>query len=711
MSEKQEDKFAGDELVLLAHILQHISEAALVLDPIAGVSYASASCLKVLGKVPQELLGARAVDFIEEGDVPRAIEARMSALATGHSGPLDLRGLHGDGNYRWFEAEWWRLDDPGSGHQRVVLHLRDIEDRMRNSEELDLSRAQQNRILQHGAGVIAILDPESGLLSSISPSVQQVLGWRPDQISELPITRFIHPENSGAFSEIVLQVSGSPSGQSQMEIKFRHSDNTWRVMELRLENLVSEDSGQGLLLYIYDVTERRIALDELSRQQRTDSLTGLANRFLLLDRIDVALEAQDHTESRVVLLKFDIDKFGMFNDALGHDFGDELLREFARRLRGIARTLRSLNSQEVTIARTTSDEFALLVSSTNFAIRPAEIVEELRHALLAPFSLTGSDHVVTACIGVAVSESDCSSESLARDASTAMHFAKSTGVNQVSYFNSRVREAAIERLETQSNLVRAIDREELLLHFQPAYDTLTGFLESTEALVRWQHPERGLLGPQHFIPDAESSNRIIELGRWVIDHAARTAVTWMFHDPESPRKMWVNVSALQLQSERFAQNLSESLRSVGLPTSSFGIEITESVLLVSDPQISKNLDSIHQYGISIALDDFGTGYSSLTYLQRYKVDAIKIDQSFVSGLNSDADATSIVVAVNGLGRSLNLSVIAEGVETLGQLDALIAMGCTLVSGFGLCRPLPEAELLPLLNVPLQARRLELGQIQ
>ena len=700
-------EFLMDEMALISHILDHSTEAAIVLDPLVGICYSTVSCNQVLGRSPEQLLGAHAKSFFHEDDVPRAIEARISALAVGHSGPLDLRGLHGDGTYRWFEAEWWRFDEPGSGKQRVVLHLRDIDHRIRTVEALNISQAQQDRLLQYGAGVTAILSSESGVLSYVSPSIHHVLGWTQDQISELPISRFIHPEDGLAFEQLQEQVLLTPNGRSQIEIRCRNKNGSWRIMELTLENLITEDAVGGLLFYIYDVTDRRQALDELSRQQRSDSLTGLANRYLLLDRIAVGLESNDQPDSSVSLLKFDVDRFGMFNDALGQQVGDEMLREIARRLRTLARRLRSLQGVEVTVARLSSDEFALLLVSKQSKLGPAELVEELRQLLVQPFNLAGTDHAVTVCIGAAVAESGATAEDMARDASAAMHFAKSTGANQVSYFNRRVREAAIERLETQSDLIRAIDRDELVLHFQPAYDTRTGLLESTEALVRWNHPERGLLGPGFFVPDAESSNRIVELGQWVIDHAAQTAVAWKFDDPAAPRKMWVNVSALQLQSTTFAQDLADSLRSAGLAPTSFGIEVTESVLLVSDPQISKTLDDIHEIGCSIALDDFGTGYSSLTYLQRYNVDAIKIDQSFVAGLTSDEDDASIVVAVNSLGRSLNLSVIAEGVETSGQLDALISMGCTLVSGFGLCRPIPEDELAPLLHVPLQARRVEI----
>lgn len=696
-----------DEMALITHILDHSTEAALVLDPLKGISFATASCSHVLGRTPEQLSGALAKAFFHEDDVPRAIEARVGALALGHSGPTDLRGLHGDGGYRWFEAEWWRFDEPGSGRQRVVMHLRDIDHRIQTVTALSVSQAQQDRLLQYGAGVTAILLPDSGLLSYVSPSVQHVLGWSQEQISELPMRRFIHPDDITAFEEIQAQVADLDQGRAQIEIQCRHKNGSWRTVELTLENLISEDAVKGLLFYVYDVTDRRQALDELTRQQRTDSLTGLANRFLLLDRIAVALETIDHGAGSLVLLKFDIDRFGMFNDALGQEVGDELLGEFARRLRALARRLRSVSRLEVTVARLSSDEFGLLVSAADKELVPAELVEELRHSLITPFSLQGTEHAVTVCVGVAVSEQDSTAEEIARDASAAMHFAKSTGANQVSYFNRQVREAAIERLETQSDLVRAIQRDELVLHFQPAYDTRTGHVESTEALVRWQHPERGLLGPGYFVPDAESSNRIVELGNWVIDHAAQVAANWKFDDPAMPRKMWVNVSALQLQSSTFAENLSDSLRSAGLASSAFGIEITESVLLVSDPQISKTLYDVHHRGVSIALDDFGTGYSSLTYLQRYKVDAIKIDQTFVAGLTSDADDASIVVAVNSLGRSLNLAVIAEGVETAGQLDALISMGCTLVSGFGLCRPIPEEELTPLLNIPLQTRRVEI----
>ena len=433
------------------------------------------------------------------------------------------------------------------------------------------------------------------------------------------------------------------------------------------------------------VTDARM-VDDARHRAMHDALTGLPNRSLFMDRAAHALNSARRRRSAVAVLFLDLDNFKVVNDSLGHAAGDELLLAVGGRLR---ETLRRSD----TVARFGGDEFGILVEDVtdeNDAVRVAEQVAAL---FVHPFPLEGREHFVSASIGIAISDGAADRpETLIRNADAAMYRAKAHGRGGYELFDDLMRARALERLRVESELRTALTREELFLEYQPIVSLSTGEITGAEALVRWQHPERGRLSPAEFIAVAEDSGLIVRLGEWVLTAACDEAARWAQLRPDGPPlSVSVNLSARQVSETRLTSVVEEALAVSGLDAANLVLEITESVLLEDADAPVQTLRTLRDLGVRLVLDDFGTGYSSLGYLKRLPLDGLKIDRQFVDGLGTDSDDTAIVSAVAGMARGLGLTVIAEGVETAAQAEALRALGCQRGQGYLYARPLaPEA---------------------
>lgn len=416
-----------------------------------------------------------------------------------------------------------------------------------------------------------------------------------------------------------------------------------------------------------------------------DPLTGLPNRALLNDRLQGALDRSGRSDGTVVVIMLDLDEFKVVNDGLGHDAGDVLLVAVARRISGAIR-------RGDTLARFGGDEFAIVSEAVPDRDVPV-LAERILDSLSAPFAYAGREVTVTASVGVAVATDSASAQTMLRDADAAMYRAKATGRDRVVHFRQTMYEQAAGRLDQQAMLRRAIERDELRLHYQPVIDLATGRTVGVEALARWQHPERGLLGPGEFIPLAEETGLILPLGTWVLERALHQLAEWR-HGGGDVDEVWVavNLSARQMRDPRLVDRVAQALHRTGVPPRCLHLEITETVVMESVDTAIETLERLRMIGVHISVDDFGTGYSSLAYLKRLPVSTLKIDRSFVDGLGTDASDRSIVDAIVNLARSLDLAVVAEGVETLHQVRILRELGVDTGQGYLWSFPLPAEDV-------------------
>jgi diguanylate cyclase (GGDEF)-like protein len=414
-----------------------------------------------------------------------------------------------------------------------------------------------------------------------------------------------------------------------------------------------------------------------------DALTGLPNRALGLDRLCHALARRQREGIDVAILVFDLDRFKLINDSLGHGAGDELLVALAPRLLAEVRPTD-------TVARLGGDEFLVVCEGLHGAGEAIGVARRLGDAIARPIGVPSGHHHVTASIGIAVaSHGDDTPESLLRDADAAMYRAKERGRGRYELFDDALRRHVLHRVRTDSELRRALDRSELDVHYQPVVDLRTGAPVATEALVRWRHPERGLVGPTEFIPIAEETGLILRLGRWVLERAVHEAARWQ-DQLETPITVTVNVSGRQVADATFPAEAEEIVACAGVPPGTIALEITESVLMDELHSPAMVLGELHDRGFKLILDDFGTGYSSLSYLKRFSLDILKINRSFVSGIARNADDRAIVEATIRMAHALGMTVIAEGIETEEQRRRLAALGCERAQGFLLSKPLPAA---------------------
>jgi diguanylate cyclase (GGDEF)-like protein len=440
------------------------------------------------------------------------------------------------------------------------------------------------------------------------------------------------------------------------------------------------------------MTERKAFEEQLRQQAFYDSLTGLPNRILFRDRLEQALVRTARGKDGVGLLLLDLDNFKLINDSLGYEVGDKLLMEAAGRLRGCVRA-------RDTVARLGGDEFAVmleLLTGDQDALFVAKVIAE---QFRRPFTLNGREVVVTASVGITFGDANReSADSLMRNADVAMHRAKSDGKARYVLFEGTMHINTLARLNLENDLRRAITDNELRIHYQPIVSMGSGKITEIEALVRWQHPTRGLISPGDFIPVAEETGLIIPLGKWVLEQACLQLADWHRQFPsDPPLTLSVNLSPRQFQKPFLVADVMQALLEAGLAASCLKLEITESLIMRDVEATIRTLWELKQQGVRIAVDDFGTGYSSLSYLKRLPLDVLKIDRAFIDGIGDDREATAIVKAIIALAQSLGLKVTGEGIETAEQARLLRDWGCDLGQGYHFSRPLDAARLQVLLG--------------
>ena len=530
---------------------------------------------------------------------------------------------------------------------------------------------------------IMITDADGQILS-VNPAFSQITGYSADEAIGNDTRLLASKRHDRAFFAAMWRQL-LEGGRWQGEIWNRRKNGE---VYLNLLNITALHGTSGevqkFVAVFSDVTELRQKDDQLKRMAYQDSLTGLPNRLLLADRLGQSIEQAKRGHTKVALLFIDLDNFKVVNDSLGHNVGDTLLRLVAERLQS------SLRKGD-TIARAGGDEFVVICPEVHGGAEVAEVAEKLIAQLAVPFRLGHTPVRVGASIGLALFPGDGEDlTTLMMAADTAMYRAKADGRNSFRFFDASMMSAAVERLQLESALRRALASGEFELHYQPKIDLRTGLVLGSEALIRWNSKDRGLISPTAFIPAAEEMGLIGEIGDWVLAEACRQLRDWK-NQGLPPLSVAVNVSARQFLQNTFADLVEAHLAKHALDPSLLEIELTESTVMTQPDRVIDQLLRLRSIGLSVAIDDFGTGYSSLSYLKKLPLKTIKIDRSFVHDVDSDADNQAIVSAILGLAGSLGMSVVAEGVETEGEERCLKAAGCAMAQGYRYAKPLPAAD--------------------
>ncbi|HEX2221066.1 MAG TPA: EAL domain-containing protein [Candidatus Limnocylindria bacterium] len=551
------------------------------------------------------------------------------------------------------------------------------------------SEARFRSLVQNASDVILVLD-QRGTIVYETPSVEKVLGYRPEQRIGGSAFENVHPDDIQTVRAGLGRVLAQPNAEHQLDFRVRHADGSWRGIHAIAKNLLDDEHVRGVLVNCRDITDRQQLEEQLRHQAFHDALTGLANRALFADRVDHALHRAGRHPSSVAVLFLDLDDFKTVNDSLGHEAGDELLRAVADRLR------RALREGD-TAARLGGDEFAILLEEVD-SEGAAEVADRVLDALRGRFRVGRRELGISASIGVAVGRTRASASDLLRNADVAMYRAKAAGKGRVVMFRSGMERAAANRLQLRADLERALQHGELVVHYQPIVDLAGGDIRGVEALVRWNHPRRGLLGPVEFIGLAEETGQILRLGRFVLEEACRQVCAWnRARLARLPLMVSVNLSVKQLEHPGIGEEVAAVLRATGLPPELLTLEITETVLMQDTELTRRALANLKTLGVRIVIDDFGTGYSSLNYLRRFPIDGLKIDRSFVAALETGREEAALVASILSLSRTLRLHTVAEGIERPEQLSRLRALGGELGQGYHFAGPMTSADVAQLVE--------------
>ncbi|MCL5800961.1 MAG: EAL domain-containing protein [Gammaproteobacteria bacterium] len=558
----------------------------------------------------------------------------------------------------------------------------EIADRIRAEQALrEIAIALENAV--EG---IARLDAE-GRYSTVNKAYADMIGYAPEDLIGAEWSITVHPDDLGLAKAAYQRMRAS--GKSEVEVRDLRKDGSVFYKHIVMVGAYDEQNKLiGHYCFMHDITQRKQAEARLEHLALYDPLTGLPNRKLLDDRLRQVLSEADREGHMVALLFIDLDHFKHINDSFGHGMGDKLLKAVADQLSA------GLRAGD-TIARLGGDEFAVVLPNIRHVDEVAGIVRKIQALLDAPFTVDGRELHVSASIGITMyplDEGDV--EGLIRNADTAMYHAKESGRNTFRLYTAELHARATRRLALESGLRHALNREEFVLHYQPQVDLRTGRLVGMEALLRWRHPEEGLIPPMEFIPVAEETGLIVPIGEWVLKTVCTQIRVWEKH-VFPPLRVAVNISVQQVKHRVLLETVRRALAEAGVEPQYLDLELTESILMGA--QTTTCIEALDEMGVNFSLDDFGTGYSSLAYLKRFPIDHLKIDRSFVRDIATDPDDAAIVKAVIAMARALGMKVIAEGVETREQLELLSGEGCDMIQGYYCSKPLPADEITELVR--------------
>ncbi len=572
--------------------------------------------------------------------------------------------------------------------EAISMVARDLSELKAAEQRVEASEIRLAALVEHASDLVCVAD-DAGRVIYASPAVARVLNLSASELEGTPVFDLVHPDDRGNLMGRMEEIVNTPGISPSLEARVAHADGGWRHMEVVTTNLLNNPAVSGIVINARDITERVEVAAQLEEKAFHDELTGLPNRSLLLDRLADALHRASRHDRMVGVLFLDLDRFKVVNDSLGHSVGDELLSETARRLE---QTIRP----DDTVARLGGDEFVVVIGNMVRTTDALVAAERVRSAVAQPVTLGNESTVVTTSVGIAIAFGDESPAELLQDADTAMYRAKEGGRDRAEMFDDHLRAQAVRRHSVEQTLRSALENKRIEVHFQPLVRISDGSVVGAEALARIRTSEGELLQPVEFIDVAEDSGLIADLGSQVLALAFQRVSRWS-KNANRPFSMAVNVSARQLADPTFPTLVGEALEKNNLEPQQVALEFTESALIAANPVTEQVLGELTELGIRMGLDDFGTGFSSMTYLKRFPINFLKIDRTFVAGLDSNDDDTAIVTGTVALAHSLGLQVVAEGVETEPQLQQLQKLQCDLAQGFHFSEPVTDAEFDRFLN--------------
>lgn len=624
----------------------------------------------VIGRpLPREAIGPKLADVFEQR--PELLRRR-----------IETAGRHKSGAEFAVEIT---IEPVGTGsEQTFTAFIRDISERKRAQLELEKREQRFRALVEKSWSGVVLLDSDLAF-NYVGASTFRLIGYSEQELKGTTFLSYVHPRERPAAREIFAELVAGKRQESHGELRFMHKSGTWVWLEGFAQNLLHDPSVGAIIVNYRDISQRKATEKQLEYQAYYDALTGLPNRLLFRDRVVIALAQARRNKRGIAVMYLDLDHFKLVNDGLGHSIGDALLSEVAARLQGCIRS-------SDTISRLGGDEFTILLNEVADSDSAAGVARKILQCFARPFRVQAHELFVTASIGISLFPNDGEDvETLLKCADSAMYRAKELGRNQMQLFTASMNERYVRRLALEQSLHHALERDELEVYYQPIFDRTRRRIDSLEALVRWNHPSRGLVLPGDFIAMAEDTGLIVPMGDSILRTVTRQLRQW--HDAGlTGLRASVNISAPQFQQPNFAASVAAAIAENGLDPSALQLEMTESIAVQNIEMTMNLLRDLRALGVSVAVDDFGTGQSSLIYLKRFPIDTVKIDQVFIRDATADESTAAIVAYIINLAHTLGLTVVAEGVETEEQFAFLKLHACDFVQGFLFSPAMPAHEV-------------------